>query len=145
MAGIKSSLSSQFTSLVVKAFMDDLFVGSPSLSLTQDLLNCASFALFCGRMSIKASKSKRLVIVSGKIVHDKSLYIVLVANHQVIPSIADNLVKYFGRTISDALSDRYQANSLMLALTKRLDLISDSCQHAVQKLWILQHLLVPRL
>ena len=50
-----------------------------------------------------------------------------------------------GRIISDGLSDKYQADSLSLALTKGLHLISNSGHRAVQKLWILQHLLVPRL
>ena len=75
--------------------------------------------------------------------HDKSLCIVLDANHQAIPSIADNLVKFLGRTILDALSDIYQADTLSLALTKGLGLISNSGHCTVQKLWILQHLLVP--
>ena len=67
------------------------------------------------------------------------------ANRQTIPSIADNPVKFFGRTFSDALSDRYGADTLSSALTKGLDLTSNSGHRAVQKLWILQHLLVPRL
>ena len=96
-------------------------------------------------MSVKASKSKSLVIDRGEIVHDKSLCIVLGANCQGIPSIADNPVKFLGTTISGALSDKYQAGSLSLALTKGLSLISNSGHPAVQKLWILQHLLVPRL
>ena len=62
-----------------------------------------------------------------------------------IPSIADNPVKFLGRAISDALLDKYQAGTVSLALTKGLDLISNSGDHAVQKLWILQHLLVHRL
>ena len=56
-------------------------------------------------MSVKASKSQNLIIDRGKIVHDKSLCIVS------IPSIADNPVKFLGRTISDALSDKCQADS----------------------------------
>ena len=74
-----------------------------------------------------------------------SLCIDLGANHQAIPSIADNPVKFLGRTISVPLSDIYQADTLSLALTKLLGLISNSGHCAVQKLWILQHLLVPRL
>ena len=54
-------------------------------------------------------------------------------------------MRFLGRTISDALLDKYQADSLSVALTKGLDLISNSGHRAVQKLWILQHLLVPRL
>ena len=113
MAGINSSLSSQFTSPVVKALMDDLFLMSPSLSKTQDLLDCASLALFWARMSVKASKSKSLVIDSGKIVHDKSLCIVLGANRQAIPSIADKPVKYLGRTISAAVRQVSSRQSIL--------------------------------
>ena len=74
MAGINSSLSNQFTSTVVKVFMNNLLLMSPSLSKTQDLLNRASLALSWARIYSKASKSKSLVIDSGKIVHNKSLY-----------------------------------------------------------------------
>ena len=134
MADINSSLSSQFTSPDVKAFMDDLFLMSPSLSKTQDFLNCTSLAFSWARMSVKASKYKSLVIVSGEIVHEKSLCIVVGANHQAIPSIADNIVRFLGRTIADTLSDKYQTDSLILALSKGLGLMSNSGHHAVQKL-----------
>ena len=54
-------------------------------------------------------------------------------------------MKFLGRTISDALSDEYQEDSLILTLTEGLGLISNSVNLAVQKLWILQHILVPHL
>ena len=76
------------------------------------------------------------------------LSIVLGANHQAIPSIADNPVQFLGRTISDALSDKCKADSLTLALTKGLGIISNYGHRIVQKLHTvqkLQHLLVPRL
>ena len=107
MAGINSSLSSQFTSPVVKAFMGDLFLMLLSLSKTQDLLNCASLALPWARMSVKASKFKSLAIVSAEIGHDKSLCIVSGANHHATASFADNPMRILGRTISDALPDKY--------------------------------------
>ena len=59
--------------------------------------------------------------------------------------MTDNPVRFWGRIISDALSDKYQADSLALALTKRLGLISNSGHRAVEKIGILQNLLVPRL
>ena len=57
--------------------------------------------------------------------HDESLYIVLGANHQAISSIAGNPAKFLGRTTSDALSDEYQEDSLILTLTEELGLISN--------------------
>ena len=101
--------------------MDNLSLMSLSLSKIQELLHCASLALSWARMSIKASISKSLVIVTQKIVHDKSLCMTLGANHQVIPSIANSPVRVLGRTISDALSDKYQPDIPTVALTKRLD------------------------
>ena len=68
-------------------------------------------------MSVKASKSKSLVIFSGKILHDKSLCVTSGVNYQATPSIS-NPVMFLERTISDALSDNYQPDSLTLALTK---------------------------
>lgn len=44
-------------------------------------------------MPVKASKSKRLVIISGKIVQDKSFCMAAGLNYQTIPSIAENRVK----------------------------------------------------
>ena len=144
MTDASPSSSNQFLSPAVNTFIHDPFLMSTLLSKTRELLHCASLALPWARMSVKSSKSTSLVIVNGKIVHNKSLCITLGVNHQAIPSFADNPVRFLVRTISDALSDKYQAGSLTLALTKELDLISSSGHCAVQKLWILQHLLVPR-
>ena len=145
MVRIISSLSSQFTSPVVKAFMDDLFLISLSLRKTHDLLNWDFLASYWARLLVKDSNFKSLVIVSGKIVHYKSLCIILGANHQAILSIADNPVKFLGRTISDSLSGKYQADSLTLALTKVLGWNRNFGHCAVQRVWMLQHLLVSRL
>ena len=142
MAGINSTLSSQFSSPIVKAFMDDIFLMLPSLSKMQEFLHCASVALSWMRMSVKVSKSKGLVIVSGKIEHDKFLCITSDVHHQAISPVADNPARFLERTISDSLSDKYQADSLTLTLTKRLGLISNSGHQVVQKLWILQYFFV---
>ena len=90
MTSIDSALSSQLPSSLVKAFMDDLFLMSSSLSKLQELLHCASLALPWARMSVKASKSKRLVIVSGKIVQNKSLCMAADLNHQTILRLTQN-------------------------------------------------------
>ena len=112
MAVINSSLTSQFSSPVVKAFLDDLFLMLPLLSKTRECFYCASLALSWARMSMKVSKYKSLVIASGAKVHDKFLCITVGVNHQAIPSIADNPVGFLGGIISDALSDKYRADSL---------------------------------
>ena len=95
----------------LEAFMDDLFLSS-SLSKIQELLNYASRPFSWERMPVKASKSQSLVSDSGKIVQDKSLCKAAGLNYQTILSIAENRV-------SDN-SGKYQADSLILALTKGL-------------------------
>ena len=115
---------------------------SPSLSKTEELLHLASSALPWPRMSVKASKFKSLVIFSGKILHDKSLCVTSGVNYQATPSSISNPVMFLERTISDALSDNYQPDSLTLALSKGLGLISNCHNCLAQKLWTFQHRLV---
>ena len=81
-------------------------------------------------MLVKASKSKTIVIVSGKIMHDKSLCITVNVNSKAVQSITNNQVRLLERTISDALSDKYKGDSLTLALTKGLVLITMSFIHS---------------
>ena len=126
------SLLSQFSSPVVKAIIDDLFVMSPSLSKTLHWASLAlswakisvkaskskSFVIVSGKkMSVKASKSKSFVIVSGKIMYGKSC-ITLGRNNQATPSIANNPMRFLQRAISNVLWNKYQADSLVLALVK---------------------------
>ena len=129
----------------VKAFMDDLFLMSPTIKGTQDLLNRTSIALSWARMSLKASKSRSLVIAKGKVVNNEHLTITTNKTVHPIPSIMENPVKFLGRTISDSLSDRNQIEKVKLALSKGLALIDKSKHRPVHKVWILQHALIPRL
>ena len=54
-------------------------------------------------------------------------------------------MRFLGRTISDSLSDKYQADSLTLAVSKGLGLINNLGHCATQKLWILQYLFISQL
>ena len=74
--------------------------------------------------------------------HDQSLCIIVNVNPEPIPSIRDNPMRLLGKTISDALSDKYKTDSLTLALTKGLVLMTNSHHDGVRKMWILYHLLV---
>ena len=86
--------------------MDDIFLMSPSPSQTQALLDCAVLSLSWARMTIKASKSKSLLITNGK-VQDQSFLSVFVNNKvHSIPSLAENPVKFLGRTLSSSLTDK---------------------------------------
>ena len=59
-----------------------------------------------------------------------------------IPPITENPVRFLGRTISDSLSDRNLVDSLSLSVTKGLGQFK-TMHRPVQKLWIMQHLLLP--
>ena len=65
-------------------------------------------------MLVKSSNSKSFVIVTEKIVRQKSICIIAGVNHQAIPSIADNPVRFLGRTIPDPLSDKFKGLGLIL-------------------------------
>ena len=129
----------------VKAFMDDLFLMSPSVNSTQDLLNRASVVLSWARMSLKASKSKSLIFNNGKVAENESLFVLGENIKHYIPSISENPVKFLGRTICDAVSDKAQLEIFKAYLHKSLSLIDKSKHRSIHKLWILQHLLIPRL
>ena len=63
-----------------------------------------------------------------------------------IPPISEKPVKFLGRTISDSLSDKHQVDNLLfLSVNKGLALINKSKHRPVQKLWILEYLLLPQL
>ena len=60
-----------------------------------------------------------------------------------IPSISNQPVKFFGRTNSFTVSGKDQMEVISLAVSKGLALINKSFHKEVQKVWILQHLLMP--
>ena len=61
-----------------------------------------------------------------------------------IPSIHSMPIKFLGRVIDGSLSDRKSVDELEEKLASGLKLIDQSLLKGAQKLWILQHLLVPR-
>ena len=56
------------TSIPVKAFMDDMFLMSPSIPATQVILDRCAVALISARMSFRGSKSRSKVIDKGKVI-----------------------------------------------------------------------------
>ena len=61
-----------------------------------------------------------------------------------LSSIAQNPVKFLGRQINFSLNDKGQVENVSQALTTGLFSI-DKSHRDIHKLWILQHLLIPRL
>ena len=95
-------------------------------------LNQANTALSWARMALKPAKSRCFVLTDGKFQEDMTLYVSKSNIVLSIPSISNQQVKFLGRTISSAVC-------------KGLALIDKSFHRGVHKVWILQHLLVPRL
>ena len=87
------------TSTPVKAFMDDMFLMSPSIPATQVPLDCCALALNWARMSFRGSKSRSMVIDKGKVIDISSFSF----KGEIIPSIHTNPVRFLGRTIDFAV------------------------------------------
>ena len=125
----------------MKAFMDDLFIMSTSTQSSQELLDRTVCALSWARMLFRAPKSRSIVISSGKILHVSPFSV----NGQMIPSIHEKPVKFLGRSIDFTLSDSAAVDSLIQQCHQALIAIDKSFHRGTHKLWILQHLLIPRL
>ena len=61
-----------------------------------------------------------------------------------IPSIHSVLVKFHGRIVNGSLTNRNSIDELQQKLVLGLSTINKSSYKGTQKLWILQHLLIPR-
>ena len=97
-------------------------------------------------MFLKTSKTRRsLVIKNGKVIFDRTLSITQGEKTEIIPSIHCNPIKFLGRTISFDLSDKNQVEAVSLALSTAVNLIDKSKHKGIHTIWILQHLLIPRL
>ena len=62
-----------------------------------------------------------------------------------IPSIHSKPVKFLGRIIDGSISDRKSLDELEKKLLDGLNIIDSSHFTGSQKLWFLQHLLIPRI
>ena len=96
-------------------------------------------------MQLKPSKSRSLIMIGGKFQQDKQLSITSSNKNQIIPSIIGNPVRFLGRAISFSPKDKDQIEAFSLALTKGLSLIDKSFHRSIHKVWILQHVLIPRM
>ena len=131
----------------MKAFMDDLALLSESVPELQRLLDRCVKVLNWAGMSFRASKSRSIIIENGKTIK-KSVFVVRDSKSgklETIPSIHLNPVRFLGRTISVSLSDTDSINSFSNSLFESLEAIDKSFFTGQQKIWILHHLLIPRI
>ena len=110
------------TSTPVKAFMDDMFLMSPSIPATQVLLDRSAVALIWARMSFRASKSRSMVIDKGKVI-DISPFSFKGEN---ISSIYANPVRFLGRTIDFTVSEKHSVEKFVSEVLLGLKLLDKS-------------------
>ena len=132
-----------------RAFTDDLSLMSSSVSGAQTLLSRCATALTWAGLEFRADKSCSIAIIKGRSVNT-TLFSVPKAKDQPepsspIPSIHSRPVKFLGHIIDGSLSHRNSSAELADKLLAGLTTIDRSHFTGTQKLWILQHLLIPRI
>ena len=130
----------------MKAFVDDLFLISPSISKSQELLNRCVTALSWSNMSFCTAKSRSMVIKKG-IVSKESAFTILADNPEHpenIPSIHQNPIKFLGRSINSSLSDTDAIEKFTTQIIDGLKAIDSSAHRGIHKVWFLHHILIPR-
>ena len=131
------------------AFMDDLSLMCTKVSGAQTLLSQCITALTWAGLEFRADKSRSIVIVKGRSMNTTP-FSVSKASVQPevpspIPSIRSRPNKFLGRIIDGSISDRNSSAELKDKLLAGLSVIDRSHFTGTQKLWILQHLLIPRI
>ena len=128
--------------------MDDINIMSTSVAGAQDLLARCSKALKWAGMDYRADKSRSIVIIKGKTMNTTPFTASEPANSTDfschIPSIQSMPVNFLGRIIDGSISDRKALDELQEKLFEGLKIIYKSSFKGTQMLWILQHLLIPR-
>ena len=126
--------SSNVSMPLVRAFLDDLDLLSSSVAGAQDLL---------------ARCTHSFVVVKGKSMNSTPFCVSKPSDRtdvsSFIPSTHSMPVRFLGRTIDGSISDRKANEEIHKKLSEGLSIIDKSSFKGSQKLWILQHLLIPRI
>ena len=129
--------------------MDDLNLMSSSVSGAQNLLHRCVKALSWAGMYFRADNSRSIVIVRGKSINTTPFYVTEPSTPSdftnYIPSIHSVPVQFLGRIINGPLTDRNSMDELQQKLVLGLNIINKSSFKGTQKLWIIQHLFIPRI
>ena len=135
---------------LVRAFMDDLNLMAIEVHQTDELLGRADTALTWARMEFRAKKSRALVIRDGNVTNETPFSVHCVTNsgdrvHDIIPSIQGSPIQFLGRVIDITLSDKEQVVKLREEVDSSLVIIDKSRHYGINKVWILQFLLLQKL
>ena len=134
---------------LLRAFMDDLNLMFSSFSGLQNLLQRCVKALSWAGMYFRANKSRSIVIARGKSMNRTPFYVTEpltpsdLTNY--IPSIHSVPVKFLVRIINGSLTERNLIDELQQKLVLGLNIINKASFKGTPNLWILQHLLIPRI
>ena len=141
-ARVPKFTTSNTTLALLRAFMDDLSLMSSTVSGAQTLLTRTG-------LEFRADKSCSIVTVKGRSMNT-TLFSVSKASDQPevsfsILSIHSRLITFLGCTIDGSVSDRNSPVELTDKLLAGVSVIDKSHFTGTQKLWILQHLIIPRI
>ena len=129
--------------------MDDMSLVSSSVAGAKDLLSCCATTLTWGGMSYRVHKSYSMVIMMGTSMNSAPFSVKKASTPTdfsiFMLSIHSQPVKFLVRIIDGSLSDRKSISELEKKLLSSLKVTDRSLFKVAQKLWILQHLLVPKI
>ena len=133
----------------MRAFMDDLTIVSSTTCGAKTLLSRCTIALNWAGLTFRADKSRSIVIIKGRPMNTTPFSFSSQREPSdftsFIPSIHSRPVKFLGRIIDGLISDRKYLDELEKKLLDGLNIIDASNFTASQKLWFLEHLVIPRI
>ena len=133
----------------MRAFMDDLKIMPSTICGAKTLLCRCTIALTWAGLTFRADKSRSIVIIKGRSMNTTPFSVSspreLSDFTSFIPSIHSRAVKVLRRIIDGSISERNSLDELEKKLLDGLNIIDTSHFTGSQKLWFLQHLLIPRI
>ena len=134
---------------LLHAFVDDLSLMSSTVSGSQTLLSRCITSLTWAGLEFRADKSWPIVIVKARSMNATPFSVSKASDQpevlSSIPSIHFRPIKFLCRIIDGFISDRSSSAELTDKLLAGLSVIDKSHFTGTQNLWILQHLLIPRI
>ena len=134
---------------LVRAFMDDQSLMFSTVSGSQTLLSQCITALTWAGLEFRAEKSCFIVIVKGRSMNTTPFSVSKAWDQPEVSSsicfIHSRPINFMGRIIDGSISDRNSSTELTDKLLAVLSVIDKSHFTGTQNLWILQHLLIPRI
>ena len=129
--------------------MDGLSLMFSTVFGSQNLLSQCITALTWAGLEFRADKSWSIVIVKVRSMSTTPFSVSKASDQpevsSSIPSIHSRPIKFLGRIIDGSISDRNSSAELTDKLLAGLSVIDKSHFNGTQKLWILQHQLIPRI